>query len=38
MDEICHRVLNGFAMLVEWALDILVPIFKGKGVIGNCSC
>ena len=22
----------------EWALSIVVPIFKGKGDIRNCSC
>ena len=25
-------------MSVEWALSIVVAIFKGKGVIRNCSC
>ena len=25
-------------MPVEWALCIVVPIFKGKGEIRNCSC
>ena len=25
-------------MAVEWALSIMVPIFKGKGDIRNCSC
>ena len=25
-------------MLAEWALSIVVPIFKGKGDIWNCSC
>ena len=25
-------------MPVEWALSIVVPIFKGKGNIRNCSC
>ena len=25
-------------MPVEWALSIVVPIFKGKGDIRNCSC
>ena len=25
-------------MSVELALRIVVPIFKGKGDIGNCSC
>ena len=38
MAEICLRVLDGFAMPVEWALCIVVPIFKGKGDIRNCSC
>ena len=25
-------------MPVEWDLSIVVPIFKGKGDIRNCSC
>ena len=25
-------------MPVEWPLSIVVPIFKGKGDIRNCSC
>ena len=25
-------------MPAEWALGIVVPIFKGKGDIRNCSC
>ena len=25
-------------MPVEWALNIVVPIFNGKGDIRNCSC
>ena len=25
-------------MLAEWALSIVVPIFKWKGDIWNCSC
>ena len=32
------RVLDGLEMPVEWALSIMVPIFKGKGDITNCSC
>ena len=32
------RVLDGFGMPAEWALSIVVPIFEGKGNIGNCSC
>ena len=31
-------MLDGFGMPVEWALSIVVPIFKGKGDIRNCSC
>ena len=38
MAEICQKVLNGFEMPVEWALSIVVPIFKGNGDIRNCSC
>ena len=25
-------------MPVEWALSIVVPFFKGKGDISDCSC
>ena len=25
-------------MLAEWTLSVVVPIFKGKGDIRNCSC
>ena len=38
MTEICHRVLDGFGMPVEWALSRVVAIFKGKGDIRNCTC
>ena len=38
MAEICLKVLHGFGMPAEWALCIVVPIFKGKGDISNCSC
>ena len=38
MAEICQRILDGFGMLVELALRIVVPIFKGKGGVRNCSC
>ena len=24
--------------IAEWALSLVVPIFKGKGCISNCSC
>ena len=37
MAEICQKVLDGFGMTVECALGIVVPIFKGKGNIRNCS-
>ena len=38
MADICQAVLDGFVMPVEWTLSILIPIFKGKGDIRNCSC
>ena len=38
MVEIRQRILGGFGMPVEWAVSIVVPIFKGKGDIRNCSC
>ena len=36
--EICLKVLDGFGMPVEWALGIVVPIFKGNGDSMNCCC
>ena len=38
MAEICQNVLSGFGMPAEWALSVVVPIFKGKGDIMNCNC
>ena len=38
MAKICHRVLDGFGMPVEWALCIMVPSITGKVDIRNCSC
>ena len=38
MVEICQKVLDGFGMPAEWALSIVVPIFKRKGDIRNCNC
>ena len=38
MVEICQKVLDGFEMPAEWALSIVVPIFKWKGDIRKCSC
>ena len=38
MAEICQKVQDGFGMPVEWALSIMVPIFKGNCDIRNCSC
>ena len=38
MAEIYQKVLDGFGMPTEWTLSIVVPIFKGKDDIRNCSC
>ena len=38
MAEIRQKVLFGFGMPAEWALSIVVPIFKGKGDFQNISC
>ena len=35
---ICQKVLDWFPMPAEWALSIVVPIFRGKGDTRNCSC
>ena len=37
MTEICQKVVDVFGMPVEWTPSIVVPIFKGKGDIQNCS-
>ena len=37
MAEICKKVLDGLGMPAVWALRTVVPIFKGKGDISNCS-
>ena len=37
LTEKCQKVLNGLGMPVEWALRIVVPTFKEKGDIRNCS-
>ena len=38
MAEICQRVCYGYVMPIEWALSIVVLIFKRWGYIRNCSC
>ena len=38
MAEIYQKVLDGLGIPAEWALGIVVPVFKGKGDISNCSC
>ena len=38
MAEIHQKVINGFGLPAEWDLSIVVPFFKGKGDIRNCSC
>ena len=37
MVELCQGVLDGRGMLDEWALSVVVPIFKGKGDAMNCG-
>ena len=36
--RICQKVLDGFGAPVEWAINIVVPIFKVKVDVRNCSC
>ena len=36
--EIYQKVLDGFGMPAEWTVSIVVPVFKRKGDIRNCSC
>ena len=37
MVELCQNVLDARGMLDEWALSVVVPIFKGKGDAMNCG-
>ena len=37
MAEICQRVLDGLGMPAEWALCIVVSIFKGKVTSGTVA-
>ena len=37
MVELCQGVLKGKGMPTEWALTIMVPIFKGKGDAMSCG-
>ena len=37
MAEICKKILDRYGMQAELALNIVVPIFKGKGDIRNCQ-
>ena len=37
MTEICHRVLDGYGLPVEWALCIVVPVFKGRVTSGTAA-
>ena len=37
MVELCQGVLDGRGMPDEWALSVVVPIFKGKGNAMSCG-
>ena len=37
MAEICQKVLNGFGIPAEWALSIVVLIFKGNVISGTVA-
>ena len=37
MMQLCQRVLDGNGMPDEWALSVVVPIFKGKGDAMSCG-
>ena len=38
MAEICQKFQVGYGIPAEWALSIVIQIFKGKGDIRNRSC
>ena len=37
MKKLCQRVLDGEGMPEEWKTSVVVPIFKGKGVVMDCG-
>ena len=37
MVELCQSMLDGRGIPDEWALSVVVPIFKGKGDAMNCG-
>ena len=37
MMKLCQRVLDGKGMLKDWKTSVMVPIYKGKGDVMNCS-
>ena len=37
MMELCQRVLDGKGMPDDWALSVVIPIFKGKGDATSCG-
>jgi len=37
--KLCHRVLDGRKMLIDWVLSVVVSIFKRKGdALSSGSC
>ena len=37
MVKLCQCLLDGRGMPDKWRTSVLVPIFKGKGEVGNCN-
>ena len=37
MIKLCQRVLDGKEMPEDWKTSVIVPIYKGKGNVANCS-
>ena len=37
MIKLCQRVLDGKGMSKDWKTSVMVPIYKGKGDVTNCS-
>ena len=37
MMKLCQRVLDGKGMPEDWKTGVMVPIYKGKGDVTNCS-
>ena len=37
MMELCQRVLDGMGIPEDWKTSVVIPMFKGKGMLMSCG-